>query len=399
MQASAPNAAPQRRPLPIIVGIVLIGASLRAPITALGPILGDIQQDLSLSDTAAGVLNALPLMIFALLSLITPALGRRWGLERGLGFALVAISAGIVVRSLPLPGVLWLGTLLASGGIAIGNVLLPGYVKREFPDKAAWLIGLYAASMATFAGLAAGVAVPIAHAAGSSWRIAIACALPLSIIALGVWLPQRASRPPHHRATAQAHSGQTPLTPWKQALGWQVALFFACHSFIFYSLVTWYAAIAAAQGVTPTAAGFDLLLYQVVAVAANLATAPLIKRSKDQRAMGFLCGALLLIGTLGLAAAAPLPLLWLLLAGLGAGFSMSTSLSLFALRASNADQAARLSGMAQFVGYSGSACGPILFGGLHEYAGNWNGSLAMLVLASVLVTLFAVLSGRGKTLR
>ncbi len=104
--------------------------------------------------------------------------------------------------------------------------------------------------MATFAGLAAGVAVPIAHMAGSNWRIAIACALPLAVLALGVWLPQFAT--PARPARSSQPLDHTPhISPWRQALAWQVALFFACHSFIFYSLVTWYAAIAAPKGCRP----------------------------------------------------------------------------------------------------------------------------------------------------
>lgn len=71
------------------------------------------------------MLNALPLLIFAVLSLLAPAIGRRHGLERVLGIAMVAILIGTVLRSLAIPGAIWGGTLLLSTGIAFGNVLLP----------------------------------------------------------------------------------------------------------------------------------------------------------------------------------------------------------------------------------------------------------------------------------
>ncbi|WP_212667664.1 hypothetical protein [Pseudomonas aeruginosa] len=63
-------------------GIILIGANLRAPITSVGPVLSDIQAALHLDGAGAGVLNALPLLIFALLSLLAPSVGRRHSLER-----------------------------------------------------------------------------------------------------------------------------------------------------------------------------------------------------------------------------------------------------------------------------------------------------------------------------
>ena len=123
----------------------------------LGPVLTDIQATLHLDGAAAGLLNALPLLLFAVLSLIAPGIGRRHGLERILGAALGAILVGTLLRSLWLPAGLWIGTLLLSAGIAFGNVLLPGLVKRDFPDHAAGMIGLYAAAMAGMAGLSAGL--------------------------------------------------------------------------------------------------------------------------------------------------------------------------------------------------------------------------------------------------
>ena len=63
------------------VSLILIGANLRAPITSLGPVLADIQTDLHLTGAGAGLLNALPLLVFAVLSLdasstMPQALGR-----------------------------------------------------------------------------------------------------------------------------------------------------------------------------------------------------------------------------------------------------------------------------------------------------------------------------------
>jgi MFS transporter, CP family, cyanate transporter len=387
------RAALRRTSFALPLGIVLIGANLRAPITALGPVLGQIQSDLSLGDTAASLLSSLPLLIFALLSLAAPALGRSVGLERSLGVALIAILFGTLIRSYPVDGALWFGTLLLSCGIAVGNVLLPGLVKRTFPEHATLYIGVYAAAMAASAGIAAGLAAPIAGLHGSSWRIAIALGALITAVALGVWLPQMARIPVVVDAKGKAEAS---VSPWRHPIGWQVSSFFALQSLVFYSLVTWYAAIGQARGESATSTGFDLLAYQVVAVVTNLLSAPVIKRMKDQSTIGFVCGACLIVGTVGLWGAAPFPVLWLSIAGLGAGFSMTTCLSLFALRTRHHNQATTLSGMAQFVGYTGAAFGPVLTGFLHDTTASWSAPLAMLVASSVLTTVFAVLAGRNK---
>lgn len=380
--------SPSRRAL--YLSIILIGANLRAPITSLGPVLPDIQQALHLSGLGAGVLNALPLLVFACLSLIAPWVGRRCGLERVLGVAVVAILFGTLVRSFDFPGAIWYGTLLLSAGIAFGNVLLPGLVKREFHDQTAALIGCYVAAMAGVAGLATGLAVPIARLPGSDWRWSIGGWAALALITLMAWLPHWRKAP---LPSAAGQVASAVVSPWKHPIGWQVSLFFALHSFVFYSLVDWYASYAFSTGIPLETAGTYLLIYQVVAIATNLGSAPIIRRSRDQRALGFACGLLLLAGSAGLLWAPGLALLWLVCAGLGAGVAMVTSLALFGLRTHDHHQAAALSGMAQFIGYLGAAAGPLLIGILHDVTSSWTLPMALLSISSLLVMVFATLAG------
>lgn len=376
-------------------GIVLIGANLRAPITSLGPVLPDIQAMLKLDGAAAGLLNALPLLLFAVLSLVAPSVGRRHGLERVLGASVIAILMGTLFRSLWLPAGLWVGTILLSVGIAFGNVLLPSLVKRDFPDHVAGMIGLYAAAMAGMAGLSAGLAVPIARLPFADWRWSLGAWAVLSLITLLFWLPQM--RAPQHHLSAAAHVIPV-VSPWRHPIGWQVSLFFALHSLVFYSVVDWFASYVSDAGITPATAGLYLLVYQVVAVATNLGSASLIRRFSDQRLLGFACGMCLLVGTVGLLARPDLSVLWLIAAGLGAGIAMVTSLSLFALRTRDHHQAGALSGMAQFIGYAGAAAGPLLVGVLHDATGAWTAPLTLLIAASALVIVFATLAGRNRTI-
>ncbi|WP_222128236.1 hypothetical protein [Roseomonas gilardii] len=107
----------------LYAGVILVGANLRAPITSLGPVLEAIQADLNLNGLGAGLLNSLPLLVFALLSLVAPRLGRSHGLEDVIGWSITAILAGTLLRSVDLPGAVWVGTIVLSAGIAFGNVL------------------------------------------------------------------------------------------------------------------------------------------------------------------------------------------------------------------------------------------------------------------------------------
>lgn len=374
-------------------GIVLIAANLRAPVTSVGPVLPDMQAALGLNGLEAGALNALPLLIFATLSLVAPRIGSRYGLERTLIFAVAAILVGTLVRSQGLPAMVWIGTAVLSGGIAFANVLLPALLKRSHGENAGSIIAVYAAAMAAAAGIAAGLAVPIMQFPGSDWRWSLGIWALLAVAAVIVWIP--VVRKVSEVSKSQVVQPPAFRSPWTHAIGWQVSLFFAMHSLVFYSVVGWFASYAQAQGITPQIAGFYLLLYQIVSIATNLACAPLIRRSKDQAALGFGCGVVLVIGTVGMLLAPSTNLAWIIFLGLGAGVAMTTSLSLFALRTRDHHQAASLSGMGQFIGYVGAASGPLLFGVLHDLSGNWDAPLVLLIIASLIVLVFATLAGRA----
>ena len=121
------------RPALLIVGILLIAANLRAPVTGVAPLLDLIQPAFGLSNAEAGILTTLPLLAFALISPFSALLAREYGLEPTLFGALILIAGGIVMRSLGPAWCLYLGTWVIGSGIAVGNVLLPSLLKRDFP--------------------------------------------------------------------------------------------------------------------------------------------------------------------------------------------------------------------------------------------------------------------------
>lgn len=169
--------------------LLLTAANLRAPITAVGPVLQDIRLTFGLTAGEAGLFNFIPLMLFALLAPVAAWLGNRIGLERSLWGALCLITVGSLMRWLPAEAALWGGTLLLSAGIAAANVLLPPLIKRDFTAHTARYIGLYAATMSITASLASGVAVPLSQLSPAGWRLSLVVwALP-GLVALIACLP------------------------------------------------------------------------------------------------------------------------------------------------------------------------------------------------------------------
>ncbi|MGO7374270.1 cyanate transporter, partial [Rhizobium ruizarguesonis] len=72
---------------------------------------------------------------------LAPRLAQRLRTERTLlgGLLLLALCTGL--RGLASVPLLFIGTALACAGIAVGNVLRPGLVKRDFAGRAARMTG------------------------------------------------------------------------------------------------------------------------------------------------------------------------------------------------------------------------------------------------------------------
>ena len=108
----------KKRSLFFVLGIVLIGAVLRAPFTALPTVLGDIAQGLGVEVSSLGVLTSLPLLMFALFSSVATRFAQKIGLEHLFTYSLLILTVGSVIRIFNLP-LLYLGTLLIGASVAI----------------------------------------------------------------------------------------------------------------------------------------------------------------------------------------------------------------------------------------------------------------------------------------
>lgn len=362
-----------------LVGVLLIAACLRPALTSVGPVLPEIGTELGLGPATLGVLGAIPLLCFAAASPLVHALTGRTGHRAAVTIALAGIAVAIGLRSLPVAGALWVGTVVVGLSIAIGNVVVSGIVKREFAARVSLATGLYSAVMGLAASLASGLSEPLAAALGG-WRPGLAVWAIPTVLALAVWLvlSRRTDAGPSGSGTAAAPT----VSPWRSGLAWQVTGFFGLQSLTFYLLVTWLPSMAATRGLTPEQAGWLLFLFQIVGVVAGPIAAANADRLGDQRLLCAATGVAMALAALGVLLVPGLLWLWATLAGLSSGASFSLALALAPLRTTTPAATVRLSGMAQSFGYLIAAAGPVVAGWLAA-ATNWGvvvGSIAVLAL-------------------
>ena len=83
-----------------------------------------------------------------------------------------------------------------------------------------------------------------------------------------------------------------------------------------------------------------------------------------------------------------------LLLGAGSTTTFVLAMTLFGLKTKSAADTRNLSGMVQSIGYLIAALGPVIIGNLNAQTHNWFASVAVILVAAFLFTLFGMLAER-----
>lgn len=423
-----------------IAGILLIATNLRMPMTSASPLLPRIREDVGLSAASASFLISLPLLCFAVFSPIVPRIAARFGLAHSLFGALIAVNVGIILRSWVGSFGLWAGTVLIGVGIAIMNVLLPALIKRDFPDHAGTLTGVYSAFQSLMAALAAAVAVPIAGLPGWGWQGALGLTLGAGLIGVAVFAPQvradhvvrrqqvlarnqvapaasdagassdvgAASAEPEATgqagpatassaasAAASPAAAARPRSLLRSPLAWVITAFMGFQSTLFYSVLTWWPAIEMSSGISEESAGFHIAVIQASGIVGSLVAGWLIRRDVVGPTVAVAVSTVIVV-LAGTMLAPQLALLWALLLGTAQGGLFTVALTLFGARARTPMSAARLSGMAQTFGYVVAASVPPVLGVVREATGSWTASLWILLGIAVITLVAGLVSAKPR---
>jgi CP family cyanate transporter-like MFS transporter len=279
---------------------------------------------------------------------------------------------------------------VVAAAIAFGNVLLPSIVKSTVPeDRIGQVTGIYVTAMGLLAALSSGVSVPLAGSLPGGWRTALGIWAVLAAAAVAVWLPQYRRTGP-----ATAPAATRARIPWRSPLAWQVSVFMGLQSLGFYTTIAWLPSILHDRGVGQAAAGWQLFLFQIVGLLASSSVPVLVRRRKDQRLPAAAASVTVAAGFAVLAVAPQLAVVSSVLIGLGGGACLVLALAFQGQRAADPAQAAALASMAQSVGYSVAAVGPVLLGILHDLTGSW--TLPLLLLVALTLAQAAVGTGAGR---
>lgn len=389
----------------LVVGVAALGFNLRGTIAGLPPLYPDLQSRLHLSSTQVSLLAATPVLCFGVVSGAAAPLARRLGEERTLLLAMVVLTAGLLLRAVAPGALLFPGTILACAGIAVMNVLLGSLIKRRWPQRAGFLVGLYITALSVGAIISSLVSVPLYHSSGGSIGLTLGWLVVPAALGAVLWLPQlRHSSAPGTSApgtsAAAARPGRAKRAGiWRHALAWQVTLFMGIQSLLYYAALSWLPTIFQDRGMSAAGAG-DLLAVMGVGNLALALVAPMLaQRMRTQYALVIPIAIGIAVGTAG-AVWAPLgsAVIWMLILGAAQNAALGVAIYFTMVRAPDPATAASLSAMAQGVGYLLASAGPLEVGLLHSATGSWNLPVVILLALTVALLAAGLLAARPRTL-
>jgi CP family cyanate transporter-like MFS transporter len=373
--------------VPIV--IVAVALNLRPALLTLGPVLPAVQRALALSPVGSGLLTALPIFALGVASALAVPVGRRLGWSGGLVFALALIGAGTLLRSTGSEWALYAGALVLGLGIGLGNVYVPTLVKARLAGRIGLAMGVYTMMLTTSALVSVSV-TPALLAHFGDWRPTLAVWAIPAFVAMLVVLPMLVDNiRPGQRVPG--------MGLWRNGLAWAVSSYMGLQSALFYALALWLGALINARGVSLGQVALDLTAFYFTQFLAALAAPVLLTKAPRQDIV-----AVILVAFVGALIVAVLygPLFTTFvfcgLLGFVLGAVFAVALTFQVIRAHSAENAARLSSMAQCVGYLVASLGPLVLGLVNRMPDARLASTAWLIALIIATMVAGSMAGRPR---
>jgi CP family cyanate transporter-like MFS transporter len=379
---------------PFLAALFLAALVLRPQLVGIGPLLPEIQHDLGISHTVAGLLATIPVLCMGLFALPARYLSGHVGSRAAVSISVALVGAFGVARAFS-PGAAALVLLTFPIGIGMGlaGAILPVVVKERYADRAGFATGVYTTGIVIGAAVAAAVAVPLSIAAGG-WRAPLGVFGAVSVALAVAWIGLTRNEPRHERMDVR------PLRlPLRSPLAWHLVGAFFFMSAVFYGLNAWLPDAYVDRGWSESAAGGLLGVMNTVSIPCGFAVAWAADHWGRRQRWLTAAASLQFLAILGVIAAPSAGWLWAVLLGVAVGplFPLTMTLPLDATP--DPAEVAAIAAMMLGIGYTLSATSPLLLGVVRDQVAGFTPvlvCLAALAAALVLVDGSLRLGGRSR---
>ena len=386
--STPPPAAPARAAavggVLAVLAVGVIAVNLRPGATSIGPLMEDIVGAFGQGAIASGLLTALPCIAFGVFGFLAVPISRRLGLTGTVVASFVLVALGLLLRPAASSFGMFLAlSLLVLIGPALGNVVVPAWIKQHGGLRTVGLMTLYSVTLAIGGSAGAAFAVPLAGGAADGWRDSLQFWGMVAVVPVVVWAVAL-TRTGHDFPPAPP-SGDLPGSLLRSPTAIALTVMFGVQSTNAYTQFGMLPQILTSSGLTPTRAGLIIAVISGWGIVGGLVMPTVISRFRQLPWLVAGFGVLTTIGYLGFwLAPAASPLLWACILGIG-GFAFPTAIALLPARTRSARVTARLAGMAQPLGYVCAGRGPSAAGALLDTTGSVPAVLLFLALTGIVL--------------
>jgi MFS transporter, CP family, cyanate transporter len=362
-----------RRNARFVAALFLVALALRPQIIGVGPLIPEIQDELGVSHTIAGLLGTIPVLCMGLFAPVAAYVAGGIGRRAAIGLSVGLIAVGGILRVTVADTAVLIALTLPIGiGIAVAGTLMPSAVKERLAHRPAFATGIYATGIQLGAALSAALAVPLADLHGG-WRFALAVFSVAAALSAAAWfaLTEREERP---RVRVRP-----PAMPLHSRTAWAVSLVFAMIAVCFFGLSAWLPDAYVEHGWSAGSAGALLALVQAVTVPTGLTVPWLADRWGSRRFYLASAAAVQMLGLLGVQFWPDAGWLWAVLLGVGIGTLFPLAMTLPLDLSRDAAQAGAVTGMMLGVGYTITGLAPLVLGLVRDATGSFSTSLWLIV--------------------
>lgn len=372
----------------VLAGIIATALAARAPIAVIGPLTSFIQSDLNLSSTMMGLVTTIPMIMFALMTLVTGFFSRFISDKVLLLVSIALVFVSTTLRAWSGIAGLLLGTLVMGAAMGVLNVRIPVVVKSQFTPRVGFHMGLYSSTLSASSGLAVGICMPLMYLT-NSWRQTMFLLALIAIPAIIIW-----SITPREGIKTFSETEITCFnftwTEMKKHL--PLGAFMGCQGLLFFSILAWLPTVLVTQGRTHQSASQMILFLQLVTLPTNLTCGMLLQRTTKKWHIGLIGCSLFFSGLLLITFSGGsfwLQIVGMAILGIGNGLAFAMPLALVGMSGQSERESSCISALTHFVCYSMAASGPLILGIIRDLTNSWSGPMYFMLAGTIVMFVFA----------
>lgn len=390
------NKNSSRMPWGLLSVAVVLNFITWAILFSIPPMEALISRDLLISHFETGLLFSAPILMIALSAIPAGVLADRVGLKKVIGIGAIIALIGALLRGISAGYMdLLIFSLIFGLGMGMTFANLPKLARScSQPDQTILIMGILT-GFGVLGGVGIGLAITVPllyHLTNSYHGVSIFWSILLLLITIIWWVMVREPPCPHAEVEVEKISSKEIKKTLKNRVLWLLSFILFLHNFFFYTWSGWVPTYLLDKGLSIGYAGLMTSVMLWVGVPTVILVPMLLSGRDVPRKLfvwmpsviyAFLAGSILYAGQLSL---------WfiMVIAGVINILRFNTLLTL-PVEIMPKEHAGTASGVVVSIGYMGAVAGPIVAGQILDISGSLQSVFLILIVLSVVTTLFALL--------